>query len=713
MLLSSAGNDRYSGGTGNNSLVYTVSTAGGYNQVFDGGSGVDTLEVHLTAKQLTAAVQSEFAAFTSFAADAKNEGKIFNFAALGDLHVSNVELLKVVIDPASNEAPVINTAASATPATVVHGQSVSGTIVATDVDGDSLSYGLKTDPQHGTVTFTDAAGHYTYTAGDYVGSDSFTVQVADGYGGVALQTVTVNATNVAPVIDLAATTTPIYVAHDHSVSGVVVASDADGDQLTFTVKDAPQHGTVVLTDANGHFTFSAIGAFDTDFFTIQVSDGHGGVTLQTIDVTDPNTPPVIDASSAASLTLAHNHAIAGAVLATDADGNSLTYSLKTAAQHGSVTFTDATGHYTYTAGDYVGSDSFTVQVADGYGGVALQTVTVDTTNAGPAVNAAATTTALTATHTQAVAGLFAASDLDGDSLSYSLKTGPQHGAVTFTDSAGHYTYTAANYAGTDTFTLEVSDGHGGVASQVVSVADFGMLDLSLSSSGINVNLATQTGAGISSDQLSHALDVTGSAFNDSITGDARDNIMSGGVGNDSIWGGDGNDSLSGGDGADMLNGGAGNDTLVGGAGNDGFYGGGGNDQIAGGDGNDRVFGDGGNDTIFGGAGNDTLTGGAQSGAGDKGLNTFAWLRSDVVNANGSAAGFDHITDFGAGDKLDFTQLFNNAHPMIDTSILHVTDTAGGTIVSANLGSGFIDVVALDGVHGLTLDDLVHNHAIVV
>src|SRR4029079_17258612 len=123
----------------------------------------------------------------------------------------------------------------------------------------------------------------------------------------------------------------------------------------------PQYGTVVLTDANGHFTFSAIGAFDTDFFTIQVSDGHGGVTLQTIDVTDPDTPPVIDASSAASLTLAHNHAIAGAVVATDADGDSLTYSLKTAAQHGSVTFTDATGHYTYTASDYVGSDSFTRQ----------------------------------------------------------------------------------------------------------------------------------------------------------------------------------------------------------------------------------------------------------------------------------------------------------------------------------------------------------------
>ena len=107
------------------------------------------------------------------------------------------------------------------------------------------------------------------------------------------------------------------------------------------------------------------------------------------------------------------------------------------------------------------------------------------------------------------------------------------------------------------------------------------------------------------------------------------------------------------------------------------------DTLAGGDGNDLLISSAGNDHCDGGAGSDTLvsvsTSSAYNQVFDGGAdNTFAWLRSDVVNANGSAAGFDHITDFGAGDKLDFTQLFNNAQPAIDTSILHVTDTAGGT-----------------------------------
>ena len=237
LLISSAGNDRYYGGAGSDTLVYTASTSGADNQVFDGGSGKDTLEVHLTAKQLTAAVQAEINAFSAFTADAKNAGKTFNFSALGDLHVVNVEAIKVVIDTPLNAAPVIDAKASTSAMTVAHGHSVNGLVSATDVDGDTLTYGFATGPQHGSVTFTDATGHYTYAASDYVGSESFTVQVADGYGGVALQTVTVNATNAAPVVDLAATTTPIYVAHDHAVNGVVAASDADGDQLTFTVKE--------------------------------------------------------------------------------------------------------------------------------------------------------------------------------------------------------------------------------------------------------------------------------------------------------------------------------------------------------------------------------------------------------------------------------------------------------------------------------------------
>ncbi|WP_425318707.1 retention module-containing protein, partial [Pseudomonas nitroreducens] len=63
---------------------------------------------------------------------------------------------------------------------------LTGKIVASDVDGDTLSYAVKAGatPAHGSVTVNAATGDYTYTpAKDYNGPDSFTVVVSDGKGG--------------------------------------------------------------------------------------------------------------------------------------------------------------------------------------------------------------------------------------------------------------------------------------------------------------------------------------------------------------------------------------------------------------------------------------------------------------------------------------------------------------------------------------------------
>ena len=171
---------------------------------------------------------------------------------------------------------------------------------------------------------------------------------------------------------------------------------------------------------------------------------------------------------------------------------------------------------------------------------------------------------------------------------------------------------------------------------------------------------------------------------------------------------------SGGDGNDAFNGGAGNDVMRGDFGNDGFFGGGGDDRILGGDGNDRFFGDGGNDIFNGGRGDDIMTGGGMSATSARGANTYLWDRADVVNADGTKAGFDHVTDFGAGDKLDFTGLVAS-HPAAAHDMVRVTDTASGLVVAVDVGgtTGFVDVVILDNVHGLTVDDLDHNGAIVI
>ncbi len=107
---------------------------------------------------------------------------------------------------------------------------------------------------------------------------------------------------------------------------------------------------------------------------------------------------------------------------------------------------------------------------------------------------------------------------------------------------------------------------------------------------------------------------------------------------------------------------------------------------------------------------DLLSGGGFGSTASAGLDTFSWLRADVI-VNSAVQGFDHVTDFGVGDRLDFTGL-GLGTAAIET-LVRVTDTAAGSVVSAKFGTlGFIDVLVLDGVH-TTLADLVDDSAIAI
>ncbi|MEP1261530.1 MAG: Ig-like domain-containing protein, partial [Rhizobiaceae bacterium] len=135
---------------------------------------------------------------------------------------------------------------------------------------------------HGSVTF-NAAGDVTYTPdADYNGPDSFTYTVLSG-GVTETTTVTVNVTpvNDAPV----ATSTPATTPEDTPVSGVISMSDADGDSLTASGGDGPDHGSVSV-NSDGSWTYTPELNFEgSDSFTIIVDDGNGGTTTVTVDVT--------------------------------------------------------------------------------------------------------------------------------------------------------------------------------------------------------------------------------------------------------------------------------------------------------------------------------------------------------------------------------------------------------------------------------------------
>ena len=237
------------------------------------------------------------------------------------------------------------------------------------------------------------------------------------------------------------------------------------------------HGTVTFDQANGTFSYSpAANYHGSDSFTIVVSDGHGGSTEQVVSVTVNSVNDAPAAAAANSVTTDEDTGSAAvAIGATDVDGDTLSYSVKSGADaaHGTVTFDQANGTFSYSpAANYHGSDSFTIVVSDGHGGSTEQVVSVTVNSVNDAPAAAAANSVTTDEDTGSAAVAIGATDVDGDTLSYSVKSGADaaHGTVTFDQANGTFSYSpAANYHGSDSFTIVVSDGHGGSTEQVVSV----------------------------------------------------------------------------------------------------------------------------------------------------------------------------------------------------------------------------------------------------
>ncbi|WP_141551738.1 Ig-like domain-containing protein [Natrinema sp. CBA1119] len=92
------------------------------------------------------------------------------------------------------------------------------------------------------------------------------------------------------------------------------------------------------------------------------------------------------------------------------------------------------------------------------------TVTVREAGSGPSAN----DVSVLASEGTPVTGTFDARDPNGDSLSYAVTSGPNHGTVS--TNGDSFTYTPeSGYSGTDSFTYEVSDGNGGTATATVTI----------------------------------------------------------------------------------------------------------------------------------------------------------------------------------------------------------------------------------------------------
>ncbi|ALG85776.1 hypothetical protein ACH46_16405 [Gordonia phthalatica] len=68
---------------------------------------------------------------------------------------------------------------------------------------------------------------------------------------------------------------PVVVATGPKTTGTITGTDADGDRLTYTVVDGPDHGTVTVSD-DGSFVYTSTGTPTDDAFVVRISDRDSG-----------------------------------------------------------------------------------------------------------------------------------------------------------------------------------------------------------------------------------------------------------------------------------------------------------------------------------------------------------------------------------------------------------------------------------------------------
>ena len=168
-----------------------------------------------------------------------------------------------------------------------------------------------------------------------------------------------------------------------SIAGDAISSGAYA--ITYSKASDPSHGTLTL-NSNGIYTYTPTSNYvGTDTFTYQATDTNGVSATNTVTITVAD---VVTASPANKTTNANtrlNGMLVG--LATDAAGQTLTYSKVSGPSNGTLSITTG-GLFVYRpVTNYTGTDTFTYKATDTSGYSATNTVTISVNDVAPIITA--------------------------------------------------------------------------------------------------------------------------------------------------------------------------------------------------------------------------------------------------------------------------------------------------------------------------------------
>ena len=360
---------------------------------------------------------------------------------------------------------------------VNEGSTHSGNLIATDDDGDNLTFNVVGSPSNGTLTL-NTDGSFTYEHGGGEGtSDTFTFNVTDSSesqatSSTATVTITIVPVNDPPVVSNVTKTLDEGASEEIIITG----TDAEGSILVYEIVQAPVNGTFTLDSATGSGYYTHDGSETTsDSVTVRAVESNGGINSNdatiTITVTAVNDLPVspdfeiyVD-EGLATQTLSFQ--------ATDAEGDNLTINVSSQGNNGTAVVNGLDFVYTHD-GSETSSDTFTYSVSDGSAS-SSGTITVVVNSVNDAPSGVADTYYINRNSDLSmnsdIGVLRNDTDPDSDSSTFFASLGntaPAYGSITLnSDGSFDYSTNSSNSTyTTDSFTYFVSDDSGAQSAEV-------------------------------------------------------------------------------------------------------------------------------------------------------------------------------------------------------------------------------------------------------
>ncbi len=329
-----------------------------------------------------------------------------------------------------------------------------------DDSGQPLTYKVTQTTTRGALSGTPP--NLSYRPGtNFVGTDTLQFTTFDGQltSSPGVITFNVRAINDAPLAIAQNVTSP----EDEKVAITLRGSDVDGDRLTYSIISRTTRGALTGTPPNLTYT-PADNFTGIDKFTFAVNDGRvtSAAATVTIQVTPVNDAPV---AVAQNLTVNEDTRLPVILKATDVDNSALTYSVTIRPARGVLSGTAPNLFYQPNT-NFNGADSFTFVASDGKltSAPVKVSILVAPINDAPVVQSQSRSVGAGSK----VAIVLSGSDVDGDTIRYTIAARPTLGTLSGT--VPNLTYTApANYSGTQRFSFVANDGKASSAVATVTI----------------------------------------------------------------------------------------------------------------------------------------------------------------------------------------------------------------------------------------------------